>query len=101
MGHMEDILDDGGTVLQTAAAGIVKVTGIDGILSGIGTGHRSLFQKIRQVMHGIQGSAPVFPDDLDRSFPHLFTQGIVPRDLQESLGQAIGIGYHAAGAHLA
>ena len=70
MGQMEDILDDGSAVLQAAAAGIVKVTGIDRIFFGIRAGYGGFFQQIRQVMHGIQGRAAVFPDDLDGGVAH-------------------------------
>ena len=67
MGHMEDVLDDGCAVLQASAARIVEVAGIDRIFFCIGMGNCNFFQQVSQIMHGVEGSAPVFPDDLHRS----------------------------------
>ena len=97
---MENVLDDGCAVFQTAAACIVKVTGIDRIFFRIGTGNRSFLQQVGQVVHGMQGSAPVFPDDLHGGIPHLFAQKTVSRNLQKLFRKTAGIVYRMQSAGL-
>ena len=97
MGHVENVLDDGCAVFQTAAARIVKVTGIDRIFLRIGAGNRCFLQQVGQVMHGIQGSTPVFPDDLHGSIPHLFAQKTVSRNLQKLFRETAGIVHRMQG----
>ena len=101
MGHVEDVLDDGRAVFQAAAARIVEVTGVDRIFLRIGMGNGRFLQQIFQVVHGIQGGAPVFPDDLQGGFSHLPAQGIVAGNFQKCFGKAAGVLYGAQGARFA
>ena len=100
MGHVENVLDNGSAVFQSAAARIVKVTGVDRIFFRISTGNRCFLQQVSQVVHSMQSSAPIFPYHLHGSISHLFAQKTVSRNLQKLFRKITGIVHRMQGTGL-